>query len=367
VLAVLAGACSNDNNLSFREVSAGMEHTCALDVEGNVWCWGSNRYGQLGDGTTTGRWGPVPVRVDVTFRQVAAGSTHTCGVDTEGQAWCWGGNFVGKLGDGSLDSSTLPVKVTGLPGPVSSVSVTSDRSCAIVAESLWCWGDNEQNVFGIGDKRTIPAPTLVLEGGVTAHGMAPGRACTMAESLLCVGRDVGQQTLPDVFSGIGVEGLPAERFVALDAGEFHVCGRTLGGNVYCWWYFNWGRGNGSDMLTHVATRAERLPAAPADALTLLDSTVCTLSNGKVQCYGDLPGDGWIRSGGEGRPRSSLRGLGEPWVIPFPGKGVLSVSGGSAHICAVNTDAEIWCSGENSHGQLGDGTTTKSLEPVKVRS
>ena len=77
-------------------------------------CWGSNGYGQLGDGTTTDRHAPTgPVLRDVTV--LAAGTWHTCALERGGAVHCWGRNEYGQLGDGTTRSSSAAVRVLGIP------------------------------------------------------------------------------------------------------------------------------------------------------------------------------------------------------------------------------------------------------------
>src|SRR5438067_2118836 len=92
-------------------------HTCGVTAAGAAYCWGSNRTGQLGDGTTTQRLTPVPVASSVPFTAVSAGSFHTCGLTAAGAAYCWGGNGAGQLGDGTGTDSfvPVPVRVADLP------------------------------------------------------------------------------------------------------------------------------------------------------------------------------------------------------------------------------------------------------------
>ena len=358
-----SGATSPD----FRSVYLGEKHTCAIDVEGTAWCWGGNRFGQLGDGTNERRSRPVRVRGGHTFDSISLGSSHTCAVDTAGAAWCWGGNFVGKLGNGTLESSATPVRVLGLSSGVTSISATSDRSCAIADSSLWCWGDNTQNVMGIDDRRVVPTAIRILEGNVGAHGMSPGRSCTTASEVLCVGIDIDGTHPVAGFAGVGIEGLPEEEIVEIVAAQFMLCGRTSNGRVFCWGNLSWTINRDGGVTEGAWFRASELPEAPVARMAAMDATVCLLTGGQVVCRGELPGQGgWVRAGGVGNPIVDVEKFGEPWVIPFPGNRVTDVSGGSAHICAVNDAGEIWCSGSNSDGQLGDGTVEDSLEPVKVR-
>src|SRR5207302_10654728 len=97
--------------------STGTEHTCEVTAAGAAYCWGSNRTGQLGDGTTTQRLTPVPVASSVRFTAVSAGAFHTCALTAAGAAYCWGGNGAGQLGDGTGTDSfvPVPVRVADLP------------------------------------------------------------------------------------------------------------------------------------------------------------------------------------------------------------------------------------------------------------
>ena len=89
-------------------------HSCALSSAGEAFCWGSNRYGQLGNGTTTPRPEPLPVSGGHRFTQLAAGGNHTCGVTASAELYCWGRNRSGQLGNGKRgegEISAVPVRV----------------------------------------------------------------------------------------------------------------------------------------------------------------------------------------------------------------------------------------------------------------
>lgn len=99
--------------LTFASVTMGRAHACGLTVTGEAYCWGSNSFGELGDGTS-GTYRTVPARtaVGLTFGSLSAGYFYTCGVTTDSQSYCWGSNRFGVLGNGTFDSSPVPVAVS---------------------------------------------------------------------------------------------------------------------------------------------------------------------------------------------------------------------------------------------------------------
>ena len=115
-------------------VSAGYSHTCALTTAGGVKCWGANYNGELGVDTE-----PVQtVPADVTgltsgVTAVAAGSNHTCALTSVGAVKCWGSNEFGQLGDGTNTNSTAPVNVIGHTTGVVAISSGADHACAVSA------------------------------------------------------------------------------------------------------------------------------------------------------------------------------------------------------------------------------------------
>jgi alpha-tubulin suppressor-like RCC1 family protein len=94
---------------SATRVAAGYAHTCATLSSGGVRCWGSNAHAQLGDGTLTDRTTPIGVQgMNAGVTSLAAGGLHTCATRSDGRVWCWGSNQWGQTGDGSAGYQSFP-------------------------------------------------------------------------------------------------------------------------------------------------------------------------------------------------------------------------------------------------------------------
>lgn len=151
---------------------AGHFHSCAEGSDGNVYCWGYNVVGQLGDGTTTNRLSPVKVSApaSVTLSRLSAGDYHTCANGSDGQVYCWGRSENGQLGDGSEGDRATPAAVTPPAGvELSSPSVGFGHVCAVGSRRVYCWGNNTSGQVGYGTRIPRPLPTIVA--GVTSSPM----------------------------------------------------------------------------------------------------------------------------------------------------------------------------------------------------
>lgn len=169
-------------------------HTCAVTEAGGVLCWGANGEGQLGN-RIGGKSGdrsltPVPVRgLKHGVTALTAGSYHTCVLTNKGGVLCWGNNRTGQLGDGTSgeDNERLtPVQVRGLERGVTAIAAGGDNTCVITETgSVLCWGDTstEQNV------QLTPVPVHGLESGVTAIAAGRSHTCALLEddSVRCWG------------------------------------------------------------------------------------------------------------------------------------------------------------------------------------
>jgi alpha-tubulin suppressor-like RCC1 family protein len=152
------------STLAFRQISAGGTHACALvmDRSQRILCWGTNYYGQLGDGTLTHRSSPVIVQGGLRFIQISAGLHTTCGVTSLlNQAYCWGLNSAGQLGDGTTVNRSVPRAVRGGLQFTQLDPSDGSHNCGVARSSGYCWGNNLYGQLGDGTTSRRLTPTKV--------------------------------------------------------------------------------------------------------------------------------------------------------------------------------------------------------------
>jgi len=186
--------------LPFKDITAGLYHTCGLSPTGNVYCWGLNNYGQVGNDTTVSTNTPLqildPATGAVQFSSVKAGSFYTCGLTTAGSVYCWGNNYFVNFQESrpKLVSGTLVVR---------SLAVGNYHACGIASDGrAFCWGFNGYGGLGDNTKTNRATWVEVLSGDVRFDTAEPNaiatgmdQTCAIADfgRLFCWGRnDVGQ-------------------------------------------------------------------------------------------------------------------------------------------------------------------------------
>ncbi len=153
-------------------VSGGYYHTCGIRDEGGaqkLYCWGNGATGQRGDGGSGRGATPVPLAGDNgSWRALAAGSNHTCAIRDEGAdraLYCWGDNRYGQLGVGGEDRSNKPVKIKSVYSDWSQLSAGETHTCAVREKSgryqTFCWGRNQYGQLGDGTDESRFVPTEV--------------------------------------------------------------------------------------------------------------------------------------------------------------------------------------------------------------
>jgi alpha-tubulin suppressor-like RCC1 family protein len=371
-----AGGCVGTNGLQDAElVSIGPwgVSTCALLSTDAVRCWGSNGFGQLGDGTAgDNRLAPVattglPVGEDIVT--LAVGGRHACVILGSSGMMCWGLGDSGQLGNNRAGTSYeehSAVSVEGTPEGWRQVTGGYFYTCAIQEDdSAWCWGKNDYGQLGNGSLVNSPVPVAVtdLEG---VSSMTAGSFHTCAAdadgSLWCWGRNdrgqLGNGTTDDSSIPIRVEAITA-RILAVALGTLHTCALLESGDVMCWGNNEFGQlGNGTTDDSLVPVAVSDFPSPARQIASGYEHTCVILEGGEVMCWGHNE-RGQVGDRTEGNIRS------QPVSVEGLPSGAVSIGTGTFHTCVVLENKTLLCWGYNAHGELGNGTTDNSLEPVVV--
>lgn len=335
-------------------ISASSGHACAALTNGRAYCWGRNSSGQLGDGTTTSRTEPVPVDpVTGLVRLVATGRNHSCAINHAGAVLCWGSNNFGQLGGAPGGVGLTPVVVAGAPPGVSDIALGDGHGCLLTESGeVHCWGGNGSGQLGVGDRVSRQQPERVsgIEEPVFAIETGALHTCavTVAGRMYCWGSNgdlqLGQEGPSSTWPSSPTGFESGVRGIAL--GDVHTCALTDDRNVFCWGAAELGQ-TGSELFPTTSGPAlVELPFAPS-AISAGGRGACSVSStGLAACWGENA-DGGLGNGHTTVSRSPVR------VRQVRAN---RISSGWTHTCGLNESGELACWGDNRIGQLGDGTT-----------
>jgi alpha-tubulin suppressor-like RCC1 family protein len=401
----LASACSSSiivsPAISMTALASASNSACAVHSTGDVYCWGDNTYGELGinSTTTTG----IPTHVVgaggtgflAGVSKIAGGSNAFCAVTSGGNVYCWGNNSNGQLGNNSGgvgQHSSTPVEVVGVGGTgflsnITSVSVGYEEACAVSSAGLvYCWGagTNGQLGDGLTNDSDIPITVVSTSGtgtltGVTAVSAGFFDTCAVASgnvycwglnSLGALGNNNQTSTtgVPVEVVGVGGTGfLSGINTVAVNSNS--ACAISGGLVLYCWG--NSGNGQlGTGSTGTSATPVEVLGVGDAgDLLNILgvsigiSDSVCAYStSGTPYCWG---ANAYGNLGNNSTTQETL-----PVNVLNPTasanfSAVSSISTGSHFSCAMSS-GHGYCWGDNTFGELGQATTGgQELVPIEV--
>ena len=364
-------------------VAAGANHTCVVTTVGTVMCWGSNKFGQLGDGSTVDKAAPAPVALPGEASTVAAGVGHTCALLKSGAAWCWGGGEGGQLGDGTKITQKLPVAVTGLGSGVVALAAGGNHTCAVTTGgALKCWGLGNSGQLGDGKSATAftPVPVANLDSSVTAVAAGGKHTCAIAFDglLFCWGNNTyGQlgngtkagKNTPELVPGF------AQPALSISAGADHTCATRADGSLWCW---------GNSVASQVAqnqnvqcmgdaavySTPQKLVASGVSAIAAGAGNTCHVNaKGALLCHGaNAQGqlgqgqmvDCWPGCSGQ----CEVIGIGADKEVKLSAN-AKSIAAGGSHICAVLVTGDVQCWGSNASGQTGVGKPDRVLKPATV--
>ena len=353
------GECAGD----IGTFSAGEDHLCAADGQGDLFCVGQNGFGQLGDGTDNQSSNFVRVALSSSVQSVAGGDDHTCAITDAAELWCWGRNDLGQLGNGTNVESLSPVQIG--QGYVM-VSTALNSTCAIDSNgALWCWGHNDAGQLGVGDllDRNVPTTVQSPDGGswlgvsiFETHACGITRADGVT-SLWCWGSNTGDQ--------LGVAGAPnqlspllvdADSWQTVSVGLRHSCALKSDSSLWCW-----GDGNGG-RLGLGDTEDREVP-------TVLAGSWRAVSAGRRHTCAIHAVDDAVYCWGLGLAVSGISETTEllvPTVVRFAAEPVsATVIDTSDEFTCARSGASLVCWGENNNGELALGMTSEAAVPTLV--
>lgn len=232
-------------------IATSSQHTCALTQERGVKCWGYNGFGQVGDGTTERRrLTPVDVSgLTGGIKDISVGGAHTCALTRRGGIKCWGLNRDGQLGNGTTETPLAPVEVSGLDTGVDAIAAGVLHTCALMNDGVVrCWGSNESGQLGDGttEQRLAPVDVMGLSADIVAIAAGGAHTCALGRGgkIQCWGNNGAGQlgdgatvnpyaSAPTSATPVDVIGLPAG-IAAIAAGGAHTCALMKDGTVKCW-------------------------------------------------------------------------------------------------------------------------------------
>jgi alpha-tubulin suppressor-like RCC1 family protein len=310
------------------DVSGGLSHTCAIVKENEsnqVYCWGLNSTGQLGNGSTRDTATPTLVPGAQGAVQVFAGNSHTTILKENGSVQSWGLNKEGQLGNGALFRRQLPVHIhhqyPNLNESLIDIISGDEHTCALTESgSVYCWGGNNYGQVGNGSTEFVPEPVKIINTGVASISVGPYNTCAILEDtgeIMCWGYSISNDG--------NVEACLSPSFV-VDENEDNITDMAF-----------IGQGNGH---------------------------YCALNEvGKLFCWG-------FNSFGE---LATPVGDDFPFYYPYPKQvdyfdeqTVIALSVGMQHVCAIVDPGEVYCWGVNYNGELGIGTQDFEPHPEPER-
>lgn len=346
------------------QIAAGGEDSCVLLSDGNVDCLGDNESGQLGDGANGGDWTtPIAVQGPTDYTHVAVAYSHSCAVQSDGHVDCWGENFDGELGDGTTERSEAPVEAHGVTDAVQ-VSVGEGDSCAVLSSGhVDCWGGDsfEAGQLGNGayDSSTTPVEVKNLTNATQVATSTYGSCALLSSGHVDCWGNNGEGELGNGTRGgssdtpVEVEGLTNATQVA--AGEYDSCAALASGQLDCWGSNLLGElGNGTELASDAPTQVHGL-AGVTSVGTAYEHSCAVLSSGHVECWG-ANYNGQLGDGTAAGPEHCNYESCAKTPVEVSGlAGAIEVAAGGSDSCALLSNGHADCWGSNLSGQLGNGT------------
>ena len=356
---------------TFTKIASGRFHTCGLLANGEAWCWGLNSDGQLGSTSSEAALGvgvPTKVGGTMTFKEISAGDLHTCAIGTDDGVYCWGSNVTLVLGVNSTNEtcfgtacSRTPVRAAGTE-TFTRIGAGSSHNCALnPSGTVRCWGVNATGELGTADYQQARTDPTTVTGQNVFTTVASGLRFTCAidgmGALYCWGLandgQLGTAQTQTCSAGINtfkcsptpVAANTPVRFTKISLGGGFGCGISDANAALCW------GGNAEGELGTGTFVSSPVPLAVQgsgnwQAIAAGVKHACGIRSGAAYCWG-LNNNGQL--GIDTDEYAS--------AVPQPVQGnrtFTQIVAGEQHTCALASDGAVWCWGSNAVKQLGQG-------------
>lgn len=351
--------------VSAQSIVVGDGISLSICSSGKLNSWGSNTFGQLGNGGTSS-YSYVPVEVNslTGVIAIASGATYFLALKNDNTVWSWGNNFFGMLGDGTTTNRNVPVQLTSITGIIS-INAFASHALALKSDgTIWTWGLNSDGQLGTGTNTNSNIPVMVSSltsivavAGGTNHSLAVSNN----GDLWAWGRNgkgqLGNGTQTNSNSPIQVTSLTG--VTAVEGGNEFSLALKNDGTVWAWGYNNYGQlGNGTQTNSKTPIQVSSLSGIIAIAGGSQNS-LALKNDGTVWAWG-------YNSNGSLGTGTNLTSNPVPAQVTSTSD-IIAIAAGYGHSLARKNDGTVWAWGGNFYGQLGTGNLSSSEFPILVTS
>jgi hypothetical protein len=330
---------------NWKQISSGYSHTAAIKTDGTLWTWGKNNYGQLGDNTLVRKSSPVQtVAGGTNWKQVVAGSSNTLAIKTDGTLWTWGYNLSGVLGDNTTSSKSSPVQT--IAGGTNWMQIAYSGSAAAIKTdgTLWVWGGNDYAQLGDNTLVNKSSPVQTVAFG-TNWKQVSGSARNMA----AIKTDGTLWTW-----GFGLNG----QLGMWDDPYAGTSPVTVSGSKTNFNTFTTSNTTGVSVGMGVYTSTQPVTWSTVSAI----STNVSITFNGFDFSGNWTG---TISLGVGATKGGISSKSSPVQTVAFGTNWKQVSCGYLTTTAIKQDGTLWVWGYNNYGGLGDNTIVGKSSPIQT--
>jgi alpha-tubulin suppressor-like RCC1 family protein len=343
------------------KIANGFAHTLAIDTDGNLWAWGYNNHGQLGNNSITSSNTPIIISDAGGWTDIAAGHMFSMGIK-EGYIYTWGDNSYGQLGNGNTNDLHIPTKM-GISNQWTQVFAGNMHALALKQVDLYVWGRNTSGELGLGISDQYVASPKHIEHNYW-RTVAAGNGYTIGiksdGSLWATGTNqkgqlgLGDENNRNVFTRIGI----STDWTQIATGAEHVLALTNQNCLYTWgynFYGQLGNGNNTNYNTpqYIVGNTWNKISAGANHSGGINTSGLIFTWGR-NLNGQLG-----KGNTDDKNTPTIVGSNANWSDINLGKGNYTI--------AIKPTKEYWAAGYNANGQLGNGNNSTLLNLTHIQN